>query len=126
VTAVVVQAMIRDGVEMLVGAVRQGAFGHAVICGSGGILVELVRDTTLRLAPVSPRGVAAMLNELRGTRLLRGFRGAPVLDEAALVETVLRVSELVELCPEIAELDLNPVIVTRTGAIVVDARIRLD
>ena len=126
VTAILVQSMVRDGVEMLIGAVRQGEFGHAVVCGSGGTLVELLRDTALRLAPVTPRGVGAMLNELRGVRLLRGFRGAPALDEAALAETVLRVSELVELCPEIAELDLNPVIVTRTGAIVVDARIRLD
>jgi acyl-CoA synthetase (NDP forming) len=126
VTAVVVQAMIQDGVEMLVGAVRRDAFGHAIVCGSGGILVELLHDTSVRLAPVTPRGVAAMLNELRGVRLLRGFRGAPVLDEAALTATVLRVSDLLELCPEIAELDLNPVIVTRSGAIVVDARIRLD
>ena len=126
VTAILVQAMVRDGVEMLIGAVRQGAFGHAVMCGSGGTLVELLRDTAVRLAPVTPRGVAAMLNELRGVRLLRGFRGAPVLDEAALAKTVLRVSELVELCPDIAEIDLNPVIVTRTGAIVVDARIRID
>jgi len=111
---------------MLVGAVRQGAFGHAVMCGSGGTLVELMRDTALRLAPVTPRGVAAMLNELKGVRLLRGYRGAPARDEAALAEIVLRVSELVERCPDIVELDLNPVIVTRSGAAVVDARIRLD
>jgi acyl-CoA synthetase (NDP forming) len=126
VTTIIVQAMVRDGIEMLVGAVRESAFGHAVVCGSGGTLVELLRDTALRLAPVTPRGVAAMFNELRSIHLLRGFRGAPVLDEAALAETVLRVSELVELCPDIAELDLNPVIVTKTGATVVDARIRID
>lgn len=126
VTAIIVQAMVRDGIEMLVGAVREGAFGHAVVCGSGGTLVELLRDTALRLAPVTPYSVAAMFNELRSIQLLRGFRGAPVLDEAALAETVLRVSELVEVCPDIAELDLNPVIVTKTGATVVDARIRID
>jgi acyl-CoA synthetase (NDP forming) len=125
VETVVVQAMIRDGVEMLVGAVHQGAFGHAVMCASGGILVELLHDVALRLAPVTSGAVASMLHELRGTRLLHGFRGATLLDEAALAETVLRVSELVALCPEIVELDLNPVIVTADGAIVVDARIRL-
>jgi acyl-CoA synthetase (NDP forming) len=117
--------MIRNGVEMLVGAVRQGAFGHAVMCGSGGTLVELLHDVALRLAPLTPDGVAGMLNDLRGTRLLRGFRGGAPLDEAALSETVLRVSELVGLCPEIVELDLNPVIVTTDGAVVVDGRIRL-
>lgn len=126
VEEIVVQAMIRNGVEMLVGAVHQGAFGHAVMCGSGGTLVELLHDVALRLAPVTPSGVAGMLSELRGTQLLRGFRGATPLDEAALADTVLRVSELVGLCPEIVELDLNPVIVTTHGAIVVDARIRLD
>jgi acetate---CoA ligase (ADP-forming) len=125
VEAIVVQAMIRSGVEMLVGAVHQGAFGHAVMCGSGGTLVELLHDVALRLAPLTPSAVAGMLNELRGTRLLRGFRGATPLDEAALAETVLRVSELVRFCPEIVELDLNPVIVTTHGAVVVDARIRL-
>jgi len=125
VETVIVQAMIRNGVEMLVGAVRQGAFGHAVMCGSGGTLVELLNDVALRLAPLTPGGVASMLNDVRGTRLLRGFRGAAPLDEPALAETVLRVSDLVALCPEIVELDLNPVIVTTHGAIVVDARIRL-
>lgn len=125
VESVLVQAMILNGVEMLVGAVHQGAFGHAVMCGSGGTLVELLHDIALRLAPVTPAAVDGMLNQLRGTRLLRGFRGASPLDEAALAETVLRVSDLVGLCPEIVELDLNPVIVTATGAIVADARIRL-
>ena len=125
VESVLVQAMIRNGVEMLVGAVHQGAFGHAVMCGSGGTLVELLHDIALRLAPVTPAVVDGMLNQLRATRLLRGFRGTTPLDEAALAETVLRVSELVGHCPEIVELDLNPVIVTKTGAIVVDARIRL-
>ncbi len=126
VTTVLVQPMVHGGAEMLVGASRQGAFGHAVVCGSGGIFVELLHDTALRLAPVTARDAAAMVGELRGVRLLRGFRGAPALDEAALADTVLRVSDLVTSCPAIAELDLNPVIVTPTVAIVVDARIRLD
>jgi acetyl coenzyme A synthetase (ADP forming)-like protein len=125
VESILVQAMIRNGIEMMVGAVRQGAFGHAVMCGSGGTLVELLHDVALRLAPLTPSKVAGMLDELRGTRLLRGFRGAAPLDEAALAQTVLRVSELVGLCPEIVELDLNPVIVTTHGAVAVDARIRL-
>jgi acyl-CoA synthetase (NDP forming) len=125
VTSVLVQAMVQGGAEMLAGASRQGAFGHAVLCGSGGILVELLRDTAVRLAPVSARDAAAMVAELRGVRLLRGFRGSPVLDEAALAEMLLRISELVEACPDVVELDVNPVIVTERGAVAVDARIRL-
>jgi acetate---CoA ligase (ADP-forming) len=126
VATIVMQPMIRDGVEMLVGAVRHSHLGHAVMCGSGGTLVELLQDTALRLAPVTRQGAAAMLNELRGARLLRGHRGAPVLAEAALVETVLRISDLVDICPEIAEVDLNPVIVTATEAVAVDVRIRIE
>ncbi len=125
VTAVIVQPMVRDGVEMFVGASRDDTFGHAVVCGSGGIFVELMKDTALRLAPLSEEEAAAMLDGLRGIRLLRGFRGAPPLDEAALKATILGVSALVGSCPEIVELDLNPVIVTVSGATVVDARIRL-
>jgi acetyl coenzyme A synthetase (ADP forming)-like protein len=125
VTAVIVQPMVGGGVEMFVGASRDEVFGHTVVCGSGGVLVELMKDTALRLAPLTDEEAAAMLDGLRGIRLLRGFRGAPVLDEAALKATILGVSALVGSCPEIVELDLNPVIVTVSGAVVVDARIRL-
>lgn len=126
VTAVVVQPMIADAVEMLVGAARDDRFGHAVVCGSGGTLVELLHDSALRLTPLTDQDAVSMLNEIRGVPLLRGFRGAPRCDEAALRDVVLRVSALVEACPTIAELDLNPVMMTPAGASVVDARIRVD
>ena len=124
VEQVIVQPMVR-GVEMFVGVSHDEKFGHAIVCGSGGTLVELVHDTSCRLAPLTDANAREMLNDLRGAALLRGYRGAPIADEASLLNILLRVSALVELCPEIAELDLNPVIVSATGAVAVDARIKV-
>ena len=124
VLQVLAQPMVR-GIEMFVGVSFDPKFGHAVVCGSGGTLLELLHDTSCRLAPLTDATVRQMLNELRGVALLRGYRGAPPADESALMDILLRVSTLVEICPEIEELDLNPVIVSATGAIAVDTRVRL-
>jgi acyl-CoA synthetase (NDP forming) len=120
-----VQPMVKDGVEMFVGATLDSTFGHVVMCGSGGTMIELLRDTSCRLAPITERGAREMVDEIRGSALLRGFRGSRPADEAAFRDVLLRTSALVHACPEIAELDFNPVIVTTGGAIVVDARIRV-
>jgi len=125
VTEVIVEPMIADGVEMMVGGTLDASFGPVVVCGSGGTLVELMRDTALRLAPLSNWTASEMLDEIRGMARLRGFRGQPRLDEASLRTIVLRVGALLDACPSIAELDLNPVIVRRNGAIAVDARVRV-
>ena len=125
VSEVVVEPMIAGGVEMMVGAMIHGSFGPVVVCGSGGTLVELMRDSVLRLAPLSNGTATEMLDEVRGIAQLRGFRGRPRCDEAGLREIVLRVGALLDACPSIAELDLNPVIVRQTGAIAVDARLRV-
>lgn len=125
-SGMVVQRMVPGGVEMLVGAIEDPTFGPIVVCGSGGVLVELLGDTTFRLHPVTDRDAGEMVSELKGAALLHGFRGAPPADEAALRETILRVSALLSVCPEIQELDLNPVKVLRTGVCVVDARVRID
>jgi acetyl coenzyme A synthetase (ADP forming)-like protein len=124
VVQILVQPMVA-GVEMFVGANCDPKFGHAVVCGSGGTLVELVRDTSCRLAPLTEVSAREMLNELRGIALLRGYRGSPPADEDALLDVLLRISALLDICPEILELDLNPVMVSTTGATVVDARIRV-
>lgn len=123
---ILMQPMIGDGAEFLVGAVLDPTFGHVMVCGTGGTLVELVRDTTCRLHPLTGLDAREMIDGLRGAALLRGFRGAPARSEPALRDILLRVSALLELCPEIVELDLNPVIVTATGARAVDARIRIE
>jgi acetyl coenzyme A synthetase (ADP forming)-like protein len=125
VDRIVVQPMVRGGVEMFVGCVRDEAFGHAVVCGSGGVLVEWLGDVARRLVPVTTRAATEMIGELRAATRLRGFRGSGPLDEAALRSVILAVSALAQACPAIAELDLNPVSVQPAGAVVLDARIRI-
>lgn len=122
---ILIQPML-DGVEMIVGATLDPVFGHAVMCGSGGTGVALRPDAAWRLAPLSADAAAALLDDVAGVAWLRGYRGAPLRDEASLRDAVLRVGALVEACPEIAELDANPVIVTADAAWVVDARIRVS
>jgi acetyl coenzyme A synthetase (ADP forming)-like protein len=124
-TGAILQEMISDGVEVVVGATLDPTFGPLVAYGSGGILVELLKDVAFRINPLSDDDVRQMLNEVRGTALLRGYRGAPVADEHALSQILLRVSVLLELCPEIHEMDANPVKVLEKGAIVLDARVRV-
>jgi acetate---CoA ligase (ADP-forming) len=99
-----------------------------VVAGLGGVQVELLRDVAVRLTPLSDRDAAEMLAGLRAGKLLEGFRGAPPADRAALIEIIRRVAALAEIAPEIAELDLNPVIVQPAGqgAVIADARIRLQ
>lgn len=125
VETIIVQPMIKDGTEMFIGVSRDPLFGHLVMCGAGGTLLELMRDTSARLAPVTDRGAREMVEEIRAKVLLRGFRGAPPRNEAAFVDAILRISHLVRMSPEIEELDLNPIIVTGTAAIIVDARIHV-
>jgi acetyl coenzyme A synthetase (ADP forming)-like protein len=125
VTSYLVQEMVPGGVEVIVGAVFDRTFGPLVLYGSGGTLVELLGDTAFRIAPLFEADAADMLNEVKGTARLRGFRGAPPLDERALADLILRVSALLEACPEIQEMDLNPVKVFESGARVVDFRIRV-
>jgi len=121
-----VHPMITEGVEMLVGVTRDPTFGAVIACATGGTLAELFADVSLRLPPLTDADAADMVNELRGAALLRGYRGAPRADEAALRETVLRVSALVGMCPEIVELDINPLRVLPQGVCALDARIRIE
>jgi acetate---CoA ligase (ADP-forming) len=125
VTQVFVQHQVRGGVEMFAGGILDPQFGQLVMCGSGGTLLELMHDTSSRLVPLTDRGATEMVDEVRGKLLLRGFRGRPPVDEESYRIALLRLSKLLDLCPEIIELDLNPIIVTTQGAFVVDARIRL-
>lgn len=123
---VIVQEMVEGGVEVVVGATLDQTFGPLVLYGSGGILVELLNDVAFRINPLSDFDAREMINEVKGTALLRGYRGSAPADEAALVEIILRVSALLEICPQIQEMDANPVKVLESGAIVVDARVRVD
>jgi acyl-CoA synthetase (NDP forming) len=121
-----VQEMAPSGVEMLVGVVNDPSFGPVVACGAGGTATELLRDVAVRITPLTVEDAHAMPRSLATFPLLDGYRGAPKLDVAGLEQLLLRVSELVESNQEIAELDLNPVIVHADGVAVVDARVRVQ
>ncbi len=124
-TGFVVQRMAQSGVEMLVGVVHDPQFGPVVACGAGGVQVELLRDVSIRLTPLSKEDASEMIRSLKTYPLLTGFRGAPACDVAALEEGLLRLSTMVDDLPQIAELDLNPFMVHQQGATILDARIRV-
>jgi len=122
---ILLQPMITGGVEAIVGAVRDERFGPLVMLGAGGTLADLMSDRAFRLAPLAGADVDAMIGELPLARLLDGFRGAPAASRPAVRDVVVRIAALVNDVPEIAELDLNPVICRPHDAVVVDARIRV-
>jgi acyl-CoA synthetase (NDP forming) len=124
-TTFTVQKMAPAGLEMIVGAVHDPEFGPVLACGAGGTLVELLKDVTVRIAPVAERDAREMVAELKTYPALTGYRGAPPRDVDALVDVILRVGWLVDDLQEIQELDLNPVLVHERGATVVDARVRI-
>jgi acetyl coenzyme A synthetase (ADP forming)-like protein len=125
-TGGLVQEMVSGGVEMLVGATEDPTFGPLVACAMGGTLADLLTDSQFRLHPLTDRDVASMINGLRGVVLLGGYRGAPPADEKALADAMLRLSALIGLCPEIAEMDVNPLVVLQRGVRALDVRIRIE
>jgi|AMFO01.1.fsa_nt_gi Acyl-CoA synthetase (NDP forming) len=124
---VLVQEFVEGGHEVLIGTTEDPNFGPLVGFGLGGIFVELIGDVAFRIPPLTDVDVREMIGEVRSARLLEGYRGGPPGDVDAVAETLLRVSAMVEDLPEIAEMDLNPVLVGPPGAgvTVVDARIRV-
>ena len=122
---VLVQRMAPRGVELFVGMTRDPSFGPLVAFGIGGTSVELWGDVVFRLAPLRSTDAAEMLSAIHAKKLLEGFRGAPAVDRAAIEDVLLRVSKLAVDVPEIAELDLNPVVALPDGALAVDARARV-
>jgi acyl-CoA synthetase (NDP forming) len=122
ITGVQVQQMLSEGQEVLIGAVTDPTFGPVMTFGVGGVLVEVLRDVTFRLAPTSAADALEMINGIRAADVLRGVRGRGAVDEGSLATTIQAVSELVTDFPEIAEVDLNPVLAREDGATAVDAR----
>lgn len=121
----VVQTMVEPGVETIVGITHDPSFGPLVLFGMGGTAAELLRDTALRIVPITDVDAHEVVRSLKTSPMLMGYRGAPAVDVAALEDVVLRVGRLADAIPEIAEMDCNPVIASPRGAAVVDARIRL-
>ena len=122
----VVQPMLGEGVEMIVGVVSDPSFGPVLACGAGGTTAELLRDISVRITPLSAHDPGEMLRALRSFPLLEGYRGAPACDLPAIEDVLLRVSAMVEAHPEIVELDCNPLIAGPGGALIVDARVRVE
>jgi acyl-CoA synthetase (NDP forming) len=123
---VLVSAMAARGLEIIVGVTRDLQFGHAVMFGVGGTLVEIFRDVAFRIVPFTEEDAAEMIDETRGAKLLEGVRGGRPADVAALRRLLVEVSSLVTRHPEIDEMDLNPVIVHENGLTIVDTRIVLS
>lgn len=124
IAGVLVQPMARPGVEVIVGARVDPVVGAVVLVGLGGVMVELMRDTVLAIAPVSAREAAAMLARLQGYRLLTGFRGSAAVDLDALADAIARISELAaDHAGRITEIDVNPILARPDGVLAVDALI---
>lgn len=126
ISGIQVQQMVPGGQEVIIGAVTDGSFGKLVAFGLGGVLVEVLKDITFRLAPVDKNEALSMLDGIQAAEMLKGVRGGDPVNREALADMLVRVSQLISDHPEISELDLNPVFATKDGAIAADVRIVLD
>jgi acetyl-CoA synthetase (ADP-forming) len=124
VSGFLVQKMVPEGLETIVGATKDPIFGHVIAFGLGGVLVEVLQDVSFRIVPVSEEDARAMIREIRGYRLFNGYRNMPARDEEAVVYIITRFSELLSDNPNIVEADLNPIIILERGkgAYAADAR----
>lgn len=126
IDGVSVQGMASAGVEVIVGVSRDPQFGPVIMFGLGGVLVEVLKDVSFRVVPVSKSDASEMIREIKGYPLLTGYRGTPPASTEALEDLIVNVSQLVESQPDIRELDLNPVFAYSDRAVAVDARIVMD
>src|SRR6476646_3231139 len=121
-----VQQMLLGGQEVIVGAVTDGSFGKLVAFGLGGVLVEVLKDITFRMAPASRQDALSMLDGIQAHEMLKGVRGSDPVNRDAIADIIVNVSRLITEFPEITEMDLNPVFATKDGAIAADVRIVVD
>src|SRR4051812_37186650 len=126
IEGVQVQQMLAGGTEVIVGSITDGSFGKLVAFGLGGVLVEVLKDITFRLAPATKQDALSMLDGIQAHEMLKGVRGGDAVNREALADVIVKVSKLVSDFPEIVELDLNPVFATRNDAIAADVRIVVD
>lgn len=123
IDGVSVQKMARPGVEIIIGMSQDAQFGPVLMFGLGGILVEVLKDVSLRVVPLTKHDAKEMIREIKGLLLLEGYRGSEPVDIENLENMLLKVSDFVEKNPEIKELDMNPIFAYKDGAVAVDARI---
>ena len=125
IEGVTVQDMARPGLEVIVGMATDPQFGPVLMFGLGGVWVEVLKDVSFKIVPLTKDDAAKAVREIRAARLLDGFRGSEPVDTAALEGILLRVSDFVAKTPEVKEMDLNPIFAYPDGAIAVDARVIL-
>jgi acetate---CoA ligase (ADP-forming) subunit beta len=126
IEGVSVQKMARPGTEVIIGMTKDAQFGPVLMFGLGGVLVEVLKDVSFRVVPLSKRDAHEMIREIKGYPLLEGYRGQEAADISFLEDVLVKLSGFIDRHPEIQELDLNPVFAYKDGAIAVDARVILE
>jgi cytochrome c556 len=111
---------------MIIGGRNDAEFGPVILCGSGGIFVEIYKDVAIRVAPINEEMARQMIEELKGMAVLKGFRGRPPYDVESLVRALVNISQLLMEHPEIKSLDINPFTLFKEGGVVVDARLEVE
>ena len=123
IKGILLQKMVREGVEFIIGARFSEKYGHLLMFGLGGVFVEVLRDVTFRRTPLSKSEAMAMVEGIRSKKVLEGLRGNPAPDKAGIADYLLRISQLVSDFPQIKEIDINPVFGLEKSVVVADARI---
>ncbi len=123
IEGVSVQPMGKAGTEVIIGMIKDASFGPVIMFGLGGVFVEVLKDVSFRVVPIDKSDAEDMVNEIKGKKLLEGYRGQEPADVATLQQMLIKLSDLVNATPEIQEIDMNPVFAYKDGAVVVDARI---
>jgi acetyl-CoA synthetase (ADP-forming) len=126
VSGVLVQKMVPESTQVIVGSVNDPQFGHTILFGLGGVFVEILKDVAFRIAPLEERDAREMIHEIKGYSVLAGYRGSLPADQDAIVNLILSASRLVTENPQIEQMDLNPTMVYEHGALVADARMLLS
>lgn len=126
IEGVSIQNMARPGTEVIIGMTKDAQFGPVLMFGLGGVWVEVLKDVAFRIVPLTRRDASDMIKEIKGARLLEGYRGSEPANIATLEDILLKVSDFVEKTTEIKEMDLNPIFAYKDGAIAVDARVVLE
>jgi acyl-CoA synthetase (NDP forming) len=126
IDGVSVQNMARPGTEVIMGMSKDPQFGPVLMFGLGGIMVEILKDVSFRIVPITRRDANQMIKEIKGYPVLEGYRGQEPANITALEDMLLKLSDFVDKNPEIKELDLNPIFAYKDGAVAVDARVILE
>jgi len=126
ITGILVQEMAPRSTEVIVGSTKDPTFGQTIMFGLGGIFVEILKDVSFRIAPITRADAEEMIREIKSYKILEGARGMPKADQETIADILLKTSNMLMECPEIKELDMNPVLVYDKGAKIVDARVILE